>query len=191
MSRLPRTLSIAAVLGSLAMAAPAAACDGSPLSRPFLPWLDAMQYAEAPGGDFEPGAPGWALAGGARVVEGNEPYKVGGSSDRFSLSLPAGGSATSPGFCAGITHPTVRLFAKGGGLLGSVRVDVLYTDGAGLLRSQSLGQVLPSATWQPTLPLATLSGLPLLTGSKLALRFTASGAGFAIDDVYVDPFRRT
>jgi hypothetical protein len=31
---------------------------------------------------------------------------------------------------------------------------------------------------------------PLLTGSRLALRFTAVGATFAIDDVYVDPFRR-
>ena len=88
--------------------------------------------------------------------------------------------------------PTVRLFSKGGGLplLDDAAGRRLYTGRDGLLVALPLGIVLPSRSWQPTTQVLTASGLPLLTGSRLALRFTALGAAFAIDDAYVDPFRR-
>ena len=61
------------------------ACGDRDLSRPFLPWLDPMQYALVGDGGFEAGARGWKLAGGAKVVSGNEPWKTSGHGSR---SLP-------------------------------------------------------------------------------------------------------
>lgn len=173
-----------------ALAATDSQCDAGALTRPFLPWADIAQYAQVPGGTFESGLQ-WQASGAARVISDNEPFDVSGPGDS-ALSLAAGASVTTPSFCGGLGYPDVRLFAKGGGLpvLTGLHIDVLYTGQDGLLRSLPLGIGLPSRDWQPTLPMLTLSGLPLLTGSRLALRITAVGAPFEIDDVYVDPFCR-
>ncbi len=182
-----------ALAGSSATAALAAGddgCDPGSLSHPFAPWADPASYAQVPGGTFESGLQ-WHAAGGAKLTSDNEPWDVSGDGDH-ALSLPAGASVTTPSFCGGLGYPTVRLFSKGGGLplLTMLRVDVRYTGHDGLLHALPLGIVLPSGSWQPTTQVLTASGLPLLTGSRLALRITAVGAAFEIDDVYVDPFRR-
>jgi hypothetical protein len=190
--RLARVLAGAAVAGlALASTASAATCD-APSSHPFTRWLDFASYQQVPGGTFEDGLAGWSAAGGAKIVSGNEPWTVAGDAGDQSVYLPKGASVTSPAFCGGLGYPTVRLFYKGGGLplLTQLKVDVLYTDDSSLLRSFTLPLVLPSGSWSPTLPLLTLSGLPLLTGSQLALKITAVGAPFTIDDVYVDPYSR-
>src|SRR3954471_10957551 len=139
-----RALALASAVFAFAAPAAHAACEGTP-SKPFAGYLDFANYVPAPGGDFE-GGPAWSL-NGASVVAGSGDH---------SLSIPRGASATSPAFCGGVDHPTIRFFAKGGGLLGLLHVSVNYTDGAGILRSQPLGLVLPSANWQPSLPLVTL-----------------------------------
>ena len=91
-------LVIAGALVALAAASasPARAGDGSLLGcghepvHPFLQWLDPLPYTLLPGGDFESGAAGWKLSGGARVVDGNEPFYVTATSDSHSLLLPPG-----------------------------------------------------------------------------------------------------
>src|SRR5438094_562312 len=75
---------------------------------------DDSLYFVAPGGDFENGAPGWQLEGGAQVESGSSvlaPLGAGGS----SLRLPAGSAATSPAFCVDERYPKFRLT---GGQLG-------------------------------------------------------------------------
>ena len=62
----------------------------------FQAWGDDAYYRLAPGGSFD-GGPSWSLAGGARVVSGNEPYRL--VAGTRSLSLPAGSTATSPAMC--------------------------------------------------------------------------------------------
>src|SRR5690349_18687603 len=89
---------------ALAMAAPAQAgllvksakdCAAEPEpAKVFKPWLDYANYIAAPGGDAESAA-GWKLDGGAAVVAGNAPWKVGDKSDSHSLLLPRGSSATT------------------------------------------------------------------------------------------------
>ncbi|MCW2990070.1 MAG: hypothetical protein JWM73_664 [Solirubrobacterales bacterium] len=185
-SRRPLVALALAVAASLAFATSADAACSAPLSKPFAPWLDSSSYALVPGGDFEAGGPAWTLDG-ASAAAGSETFHVGGAGDR-SVSIPRGASITSPAFCGGLDHPTLRLFAKGGGLLGLLNVTVIYTDAGGLLRSQPLGLVTGSGGWQPSLPLLTLSGLPLLTGSEMAVRLTAISGSFTVDDVYVDPY---
>lgn len=162
------------------------------MSNPFARWGDHANYTLVPGGDFEGTLDGWAVSGGATIVEDNEPWKVTAASDHRALYLPKGASVVTPPLCAGLTHPTARLFTKGGKLplLAGARVEILYPNEDGILAGATLGVVLPTRDWKPTHQILTLSGLPLLTGGTLALRITAQGAPITIDDVYVDPVRR-
>ncbi|MBJ7332069.1 MAG: hypothetical protein JHC95_19380 [Solirubrobacteraceae bacterium] len=164
---------------------------GQSLGQPFLNWGDETQYTLVPGGNFENGLDGWTTSGGATVVGDQEPWRVGGSSDSKAVYLPAGSSITSPPVCGGLTHPTLRLFTKGGKLplVGGARVDVLYPGKDGLLVGLSLGVITPNTEWTPTQQILTLSGLPILTGGTIALRISATGAPVTVDDLYVDPMR--
>lgn len=186
-SRRSLLLAVAATAMAIAPAAHAASCDGA-TSQPFARWLDYAPYVPAPGGDFESGATGWTLQG-ARVVSGNESYNVSGGGTH-SLSIPAGASATSPAFCGGLGYPAIRLFTKGGGLLGTgvLRVTINYVNGDGVLSSQPLGLVTALGSWQPSLQLVTLSGLPILTGSDMSVTLAAVSGTVSVDDVYVDPY---
>lgn len=195
-----------AVLASLLAAAPAShagilvasagPCSHATLEQPFARWLDPMSYELLPGGDFEGGATGWKVDG-ASVVAGNHPFADGSR----SLSLSRGDAATSPVVCAGLGEPTLRFFARGratsllGTALSSLRVDVLYEDAAGNARSGPIGLAALSPGWSPTLPMAVVVNLlPLLPddSTPVAFRFVAQGpATWQIDDVYLDPTRRS
>jgi len=187
-------------------ASPAAAADGSLLgcgyeaTHPFMRFLDPLPYSLLPGGDFESGAQGWKLSGGARVISGNESFYVTSARDSHSLLLPSGSSATSPPMCMGLLLPIVRYFSSGGAALSYLRVEAVYKDTSGRERSIDLLPMgLPSKSWSPGLPalqlLGTVNTLTLngLT-SEIALRFTPKGLLFGsgtwqVDDVYVDPWK--
>src|SRR4051812_19376744 len=109
MKTIQRTLVTLAAAGAamLGMAGPAHAgvlvssaqdCDDSAASRVFLPWLDVANYVPAPDGSAESAA-SWDLGGGARIVPGNEPWKVGDKADASSLQLPNGSTATTGVMC--------------------------------------------------------------------------------------------
>jgi len=157
-----------------------------------------MDYTPLPGGDFEGGMSGWSMSGGAAVVNGNAPQRVGGAGDASSLAIPAGGSVTSATICVGLEHPTVRFFAKrrSTGLLASVsalRVDVMFELSSGDVATLPISVVPSNGSWQPTLPLLAVANLlPLLPGehTPIALRFVAQNGDWSVDDVYVDPYGR-
>jgi hypothetical protein len=170
-------------------------CAGVKTSKVFLRWLDPLNYAPVAGGSFESGSAAWSLSGGATAVAGNESFYVAGARDSRSLSLPSGSSATSPSTCVGLDRPVARLFARNqGSLLSTLRVDVLFEDAGGNVRSLPIAVLLAGASWKPTLPVPIVANLlPLLSGgTPIALRFTPQGAGgkWQIDDVYVDPRAR-
>ena len=178
------------------LVASAPTCDDQAVSKTFLPWLDLADYTALSGGDFESNAAGWSLDDAA-VAGGNEPYRVGGANDSKSLAIDAGGSATSPTICVGLNHPTIRFFAKrqsGGWLsLASLRVDVLFETANGTVASLPIGTVGGGGSWQVTSPMLVVANLlPLLPGEKtpVAFRFTAQGADFSVDDIWVDPYGR-
>lgn len=185
---------VSANAGVLVSSAPS--CDGQQLSTPFAPWLDLARYTPLAGGNFESSTAGWTLSGGAAVAAGNEPFHVRGADDGFSLSLPSGGTATSPEICVGVEHPTIRFFAKrtSGGLLGlaTMRVDVLFENQLGLVTSLPIGVFSGSSTWQPTLPMAILANLlPVIPGQHTPVAFSFTpllGGSWSIDDVEVDPY---
>ena len=179
------------------LVASAPSCADQALAKTFLPWLDVADYTALAGGDFEAGAARWSMADGAVVASGNEPWRVGASNDSRSLSLPDGASATSPAICVGITHPTIRFFAKrrSGAMLSSasLRVEVLFETADGDVATLPIGSVMNGGSWQPTSPMVIAANLlPLLPGemTPVSFRFTAHGADFSVDDVWVDPYSR-
>ena len=182
--------------GTIAMAmgaAPASAGLGlacpSATSTPFTAWSDYANYVFAPDGGFEAGASGWSLGGGARVVAGNESFYVHSKTDKVSLSLPAGATATSPPMCISLFSSKMRFVARGDS--GSkVKVQIIYR---GLLSSLlgilDGGTYSTGGSWKPSPQIGMLGGLlPLLT-SSVSFRFTAVGGAAAIDDVYLDPMK--
>jgi hypothetical protein len=170
-------------------------CSANTLTQPFAGFGDKAWYTPVPGGSFESGQPGWTLGGKAKVVSGNEPWYVGGSTHSRSLSLPAGSVATSPAMCVGLGEPTLRYFAKAQsllGLTGAMTVEVLTETSLGLTVAVPL---LPGAltnSWKPGLITPVVANLlPLLPDQKtaVAFRFRAVTGNWTIDDVYVDPYK--
>jgi hypothetical protein len=196
-----------AVCMSFAVAAPAyagafadsaAPCEGRKLEQPFKRWLDPFSYVLAPNGDLERGGAEWKLAGGAKVVHGNETFYVGGRGDAKSLYLPTGSSATTRPMCVQLLHPTVRYFAKNRGTpaLSTLLVEGLIEDPlTGRVLTVPVGVHTGGAGWHPSLPGLVLADfLTILDGDgelAVAFRFKPMGLGatWQIDDVYVDPFR--
>jgi hypothetical protein len=203
--RLLSPVALSVSLAALALGAPAAqagplvasvtSCADQPLSQPFLPWLDPSLYTLVPDGTFENKAAGWSLTGDAAPVRGSEPYAATGDLGLRSLALPAASSATSPVFCAGIGHPTLRFFARrtGGSLLGLLRVDVLFEDATGAVQTLTLGRLADDGDWSPSPTYAVgASLLALLPDDRtpLEFRFTPENeSSWLIDDVFVDPWR--
>jgi hypothetical protein len=171
----------------------AAGCPQQALERPFLRWADPANYVLVRQGTVE-ATSAWTLSRAYRVA-GNEPFFVHGAGERYSLSLPAGSSATTPTQCVGLEHPTLRLFARNtGSLLSVLSVEVLIEDKLGLVKSVPMGVVTGTSAWAPTLPMPVIANLlPLLPGERTPVRFrfkpVGLGASWQIDDVYVDPYR--
>lgn len=189
-------LAVAAFALSLVMGTSSAhaglgiACP-DPTAQVFRPWSDFAQYAQVPDGGFEAGASGWTLTGGAKVVPGNEPFFLNSKSDRYSLLLSAGGTATSPPMCIALLSSKMR-FLIGGQAKSTVKVQIIYR---GLL-SKVLGildggTIASDGTWQPSPQISMLGGvLPVLTRS-VQFRLVATSGTIQVDDLYLDPWKIT
>jgi hypothetical protein len=193
----------ATMVATLAMAGSASAgvlvqtatdCAPQAMSTPFAPWHDSASYTPMPSGGLEAGAPGWRFTGGAKVVSGNEPWKVAGANDSMSLRLPAGSSAVTPPLCVGLEHPTVRFFAKkNSGLLSTLAVTAVVHLQLGPTIEVPFGVLLANNQWKPSPAYLYLGNLlPLVPGqvTDISFRFVPLlGGDWQVDDVYVDPLR--
>jgi hypothetical protein len=205
MNGLIRRALLAAITAALAIgafAAPASAgiltasttdCGDETLSQPFLGFGDQAHYKLVKGGSFEGSLTGWSLIGGAKVVSGNEPWKVGGASHAKSLVLPAGSSVITATACVGLSEPTLRFFAKkNSGLLSTLAVSVYVKTSLGLVVPVPVGVLLGNGQWKASPRMLIVANLlPLLPGDRtpVAFRFTPLLGSWQIDDVYVDPLR--
>jgi hypothetical protein len=146
-----------------------------------------------PGGSFEVGDAPWQLQR-ARIVSGNESYYVRSRRDQRSLELTPLSSATSPAVCVGLEHPTMRFFVRSTGLLPAMTVEVLAETELGAVAPVPIGVGLLSKSWRPSAKhLVVANLLPLLPDNytPVAFRFRAVTGTWYIDDVYVDPKRRS
>ena len=187
---------IAALVVALATATASSAAIGSsscnygPATHPFASWGDVASYTLVPGASFESGASGWALAGGAHVVLGNESYYASSPSDYHSLALPSGSSATTPPFCVGLSRPTIRFFVVNGGSSSShLRVKVVFRGLLGILGILDGGTISAGRAWQPSPALLATLNAPLGTkAAQFVFTPTDSSGVWRIDDLYVDPW---
>jgi hypothetical protein len=187
-----------ATLIKTAAANPLGCVVNNALSKPLAGLGDFADYALAPGGNFESGAPGWLLTGGAAVVAGNETAYVGSRADRSSLALPSGSTATSATMCIDGTYPHFKVFARNtGSTKSTLKVEVLYMDGKGKIVGSGSGTIAATnTTWQLSKVLnigVTFNTAVAAGAAPVAFRFTPSGSSagnWQIDDVYVDPYAR-
>jgi hypothetical protein len=170
-------------------------CDAAGM-RVFEQFRDRRSYTLVPGGDFEAATDGWTFDG-AEVVDGSEPFGIGGVAGAKSLSLPAGSSATSPKVCVTRAHPMFRFVARkaSGDRKARLRVEVVYATGKGRKSSRTAGKLRAGDEWRPTRKLAIAIGRALSKGrngsGEVSFRFTPVGqADWQIDAVYVDPRAR-
>jgi hypothetical protein len=193
-------LTVVAMTGAIAapanagiLTASARDCGDETLSLPFARFGDQAEYKLVPGGSLEGALTDWTLKGGAKVVSGNEPWKVGGSGHSKSLVLPAGSTAITAPTCVGIHEPTMRFFAKKNrGLLSTLAVSVYVKTSLGLVVPVPVGVVGGDGSWHPSSPMLIVANLlPLLPNDRtpVAFQFTPLLGDWQIDDVYVDPFR--
>jgi hypothetical protein len=173
---------------------PAENCPAEQWLTPFAQWDDHRNYVRVDGGGFEEGAPGWTLRR-ADVVVDNHPWPAVSPADRHALRVR--GSATSPGFCVGLGHPTIRFFARNtGSPLGALLVEAVVTTSVGLKLPLPIGLVLKgNQRWAPTPQMLMLANLLTLLPphkTRVEFRFTAIGLGseWRIDDVFVDPYSK-
>jgi hypothetical protein len=172
------------------------ACTQPETSQPFALLADTADYWLAPGGSFESNSAAWTLTKAA-PVDDNEPYFVHGKGDEQALAIQPGGQAVSPAFCVDSRNPTLRLFARKSGLLGGLKLDLLYTNSDGRYSERTTGYLLQSGLtgWTPSPLIDLAAAMPPGQMAKgdmtVRLRFTAGleSGGWAIDDVYVDPFK--
>jgi len=146
-------------------------CANTGLQQRFAGWNDAAWYYPVPASSA------WRTSG-AVSASGN------------GYVLRSGAVATSPAACVGLTSSTVRIIGKSADG-ASVRVDVVTKSGlaftAGTVR---LGQT--SAPSPVMLNFASLTAL-LSNGfsADVNVRLTAVGGTAQVDEVWVDPFKRT
>jgi hypothetical protein len=179
------------------LTASAQSCDDGPITQPFQRFGDNASYKLLPGGSFEAGTAAWQLSGGAKLVSGNETYKVGGATHSRSLQLPSGSAAVSPFTCVGLSEPTLRLFAKRNsallGLVSTLNVQIQVQTSLGLsLWLPVLPGDLGGSSWHPTAPMPLIANVLALSHSDktpVRFRFTPLLGSWQIDDVYVDPYR--
>lgn len=171
-----------------------ASCPPQPLSTPFSQWGDANSYFLIPGGAFEgtPDQVGWSLSN-ASLTPGNEPFQVGGSSDQQSLTINAGGSATSPYFCVDNTMTDLRLFVQQVTTGSDLQVQALVQTRDGV-RTMPVAHLADGSApaWAPTDPIAgDTAAIPNGYSVMVALQFVVpeSSGTWQLDDIYVDPWR--
>jgi hypothetical protein len=184
----------ASASGGLLKTDEAAFCDPE-VGQDFARWGDSSYYRLAPGGAFESGHPAWKLANGAKTVAGNEPFKLRAGSR--SLYLPAGAVATSPTTCFAFGDWHARFVVRNKGASSAqLEVDILVYNLTGLLSVLDGGTIRAGSTWAPSPQISALvsnvGGL-LGTTTAIAVRLKAkgSGAAFSVDDVFVDPLKKS
>ncbi len=175
-----------------------AACPTAPTTKALAQFGDQADYTLAPGGSFESGSAAWTLTG-ASVVSGNEPWKVGKSTDARSLSVSAKGKAVSPKFCVGVEHPTFRLFARRTtGTWGTMLVKLRWTESSGKVNETTITAIDGGmfSTWGLSKPLPLATTLPLwMAGQSVSAQIVLDpedfGGNWVVDDAYIDPYRRS
>ena len=170
-------------------------CPTFATTEPFTPWGDTGDYFLGPAADFEGSLTGWTAKGGAKIVSGNESYYVNSPTDSHSLSLPKGGSATTPSICVTLETPDIRMFVRNSGSSNATfQINMTYTNNQGKASTATVAKiaVVKNAAWAPIDPVMFLANIQSILSSNdqtwVTFQFVSNGSLLA-DDFYVDPFK--
>lgn len=183
-------LTAAAVLAAPGGAAAAAPdCPDPVIEQPFAAFGDLRDYVLAPGGHFsDPDDSGWNLRGGARVDDGE-------------LLLREDGSATSAEMCVDEAYPIARFRYNVPARRAddaALRVEVRYPDApdddwqkVAKIEGDE-GQYIGSGwTLSPDVDMRPHLGGNAPGWRHVQIRLRSQDRRWRIDDVYVDPKRRS
>ncbi|HEV2980527.1 MAG TPA: hypothetical protein VGX51_03770 [Solirubrobacteraceae bacterium] len=182
-------------------------CPQAATSLAFSKFGDIASYTLVQGGLFESSAPNWSLNNAYIVNESPEEESasyegVGGHYDHYydggyytgrghSLAISSYGEAVSAPFCVNSEYPSFRFLAhtRGESYSGSLEVSLRWTDSHGT-HETSDAVISGNRTWAITPVLQLASKLPAGTTPNVRLVFAPASGSWAIDDVYLDPYRR-
>ncbi|MBJ7470881.1 MAG: hypothetical protein JHD16_06240 [Solirubrobacteraceae bacterium] len=162
------------------------ACTDTPTFKAFQAFGDNADYAFAPGGSFENGAPGWSLDG-ASVVDDNDTSGVFGGNK--ALSIRDGGRVVSPWFCVTPANPHFRFVTYG----GEVEMEIDYkVIGESDIDDDLVGETNGGRSWGPSEmhELATEIPSSKLAKGVLARVIFEAEDDIRVDNVLIDPYRR-
>jgi hypothetical protein len=196
----------AAMLPTAASAADSTVtCPEQPTTKAFSKIGDLADYALAPTGDFEHGLSGWKISGAGGIVSGNESLGILGGT--HSLALGGGivsgpTTITSPEFCVDQSHPYFRYLIKANGPVGLMATYIKYTAADGTTTSAQVQSTVSTSLlpgkWKASSLNPLSINIPLVANdgkaAKVQLMFVTPGsvlgAGYNIDNILVDPYRR-
>jgi hypothetical protein len=184
-------IAAAAIAGPVATAsaggnaAPGSVGSTCSLSQPFAGLGDGTTYTLTGNGSLEQGSAAWLFGGGARVVNGDDPFDLTAGRDQHALSLPNGSVANNLVTCMVNLQPPLRFAAvNSGDPNATLQVSALTGDPMNPTVTP-IASVTAGSTWQVVAPIQF--SVPQTGG--LGFRFTPTGGAWQIDDVYVDPFK--
>jgi hypothetical protein len=172
-----------------ALNAELAVCPGQTFSQPFEALKDSNYYTLVEGSEFNEGAAGWELSGGAQIVAAAD------SPSGSALDLPSGAEAVSPPVCVTLLYPTARVFVQNADGGGGVAVSVAYAGTKTEEKPKNVGQVHGEhSEWTLSNP---FNVQPQIAGKveevrQVRFHFAASGKGndYRLQGLYVDPRMR-
>lgn len=195
-----------ALVGLAALTLPAAAsaeaCPDLPTTQAYAKFGDTADYSLVPGGNFERGGEGWKFSNAriassginAGVLPGVRGVALGGG----FFSGPSG--VITPEFCVNSDHPYFRYMLKAKGAVGVLATFIRYkaADGSTIQQqvTSNVSTNLYSGKWVPSElnPLSIKLALGDEETATVQLVFVTPmsylGAGYYIDDIMVDPYRR-
>jgi hypothetical protein len=184
-------LGLAAV--PVAVSAPAHAldaCTTRTVSQPFTAWSDSNYYFPVTSGTFESGAGGWSIGSGVSTVPENEPWNVAGSG-AASLRIPAGSAASTSQMCLTADEDSTRFFYKSPGSGVGLGVTITATNSITHAVAMTSFTIRAGTTagWQVSPRISLPSARDLQGTENVVIKFTAQGAAWQVDDVFVDPSR--
>jgi hypothetical protein len=179
-----------------ALAQASTPCPAEETAKPLLAsYGDSHEYTILPGSRFDSGTAGWTLQGASVASEGKTNPVTG---SLHSLVLGAGGEVVSPAFCVSSEYPSFRFFTRrvsgfGGG--SGLSVNLRFKNDDGWAREVNSGSLNTGSNWELTPVLGLASVLPLWQPEatlKVQLVIRAGGyyGSWAIDDVFIDPYRK-
>jgi hypothetical protein len=166
-----------------------AVCPGQTFSQPFEALGDVNYYTLVEGSEFNSSEEGWALSGGAQIVETSRPDGSTGG----ALDLPTGAEAVSPPVCVTLQYPTARMWVQNAVGGGAVTVTVAYAGTKTEEAPKNVGQLqgIPGSIWTPSKPFAVQPQIAGKTEEVREVRFHliagGKGSDFHLYGLYVDP----